>query len=210
MGTVRARNSEEIENRKQEILAAAEELFIKMEYQDITLAIISQKTSISRPSMYNYYRSKEEVFLDLSKREYLRFGEAMKKTFSRKVSREQFCQKLTDTLWQHQTFLKVFSLHSSIIEDKCGREMMYDFKKSVQPFFTAFSEVLEKQFPGSDITERDLFKAHFFMYAYSLYPVSHIPPDQIAAMNELKPFGDLPSPKELFTDALLLLTSVLK
>lgn len=209
MGELRARNSEEINNRKKEILDVTEDLFMNMEYQDITLAVIAEKTSISRPSMYNYYKTKEEVFLDLSKREYLLFNESLKSAFSRKMSREQFCKKMTDTLWKHQPFLKILSLHSSVIEEKCGTEVMYDYKKSVQPLFETFSLILSKQFPDSSEQSRELFKVHFFMYAYSLYPAGHIPEDQAKVMQELKPFGDLPDMKHVFFDALMSFSSAL-
>lgn len=209
MGEIRARSSEEIDNRKKEILDVTEDLFMNMEYQDITLAIIAEKTSISRPSMYNYYKTKEEVFLDLSKREYLSFNESIKTAFSRKVSREKFCQKMADTIWKHQPFLKILSLHSSVIEEKCGKDLMYDYKKSVQPLFETFSNILAKQFPDSSEESRELFKVHFFMYTYSLYPAGHIPKEQAEVMRELKPFGDLPDMKQVFYDALMRFSSSL-
>lgn len=207
MGTLRARSDKEIDSRKAEILNVTEKLFLTTEYQDITLAIIAEKTSISRPSMYNYYKTKEEVFLDLSKREYLRFEETIRHSFTKKLSKKQFCKKMSDVLWEHQTFLKLLSLHTSIIEDKCGIELMHNFKKAVMPMYTTFSNILEKQFPQSTSEQRDLFKAHFFMYAYSVYPASHIPDAQIKIMNELKPFGNLPAPKQLLLNALELLSS---
>lgn len=41
-----------------------------MSFKDITLKEIGKETSFSRTSIYNYFQTKEEIFLALLKREY--------------------------------------------------------------------------------------------------------------------------------------------
>ena len=84
MGKVRARTEKEFAARKQEILTAAREQLMAMDYESITLATIAEKTSISRSSMYHYYDRKESVFVDLIIREYREWGEQMKPLLDRK------------------------------------------------------------------------------------------------------------------------------
>ena len=56
--------------RKEEIINACEKLYQTMSFKDITLKEIGKETSFSRTSIYNYFETKEEIFLALLKREY--------------------------------------------------------------------------------------------------------------------------------------------
>ena len=65
------KGSQELTNsRKDEIISACEKLYRTMNFKDITLGDISRETSFSRPSIYNYFQTKEEIFLALMQREY--------------------------------------------------------------------------------------------------------------------------------------------
>ena len=59
-----------IANRRSEIISACEKLYETMSFKDITFGEISKETSFSRPSIYNYFETKEEIFLAIMKREY--------------------------------------------------------------------------------------------------------------------------------------------
>ena len=58
-------------NRQQEIIRACEELYETMEYEDISIKEIAKSTSICRSNIYNYYQTKDEIFLDILERYYL-------------------------------------------------------------------------------------------------------------------------------------------
>ena len=55
--------------RKEEIISACAALYETMSFKDITLKDISQATSFTRTSIYNYFQTKEEIFLALLQRE---------------------------------------------------------------------------------------------------------------------------------------------
>ena len=57
-------------SRKEEIINACEKLYQTMSFKEITLKEISVETSFSRPSIYNYFQTKEEIFLAIMQREY--------------------------------------------------------------------------------------------------------------------------------------------
>ena len=56
--------------RKEEIIDACASLYETMSFRDITLRDISARTSFTRTSIYNYFQTKEEIFLGLLQREY--------------------------------------------------------------------------------------------------------------------------------------------
>ena len=58
------KGSEELTKaRKEEIIDACASLYETKSFRDITIRDIGEKTSFTRTSIYNYYHSKEEIFL---------------------------------------------------------------------------------------------------------------------------------------------------
>ena len=53
---------EEIARKREEIINACEKLYGTMSFREITLKDISSITSFSRPTIYNYFETKEEIF----------------------------------------------------------------------------------------------------------------------------------------------------
>ncbi len=65
------KGSPELTNaRKEEIINACEKLYKTMSFKEITIKEIGSATSFTRTSIYNYFQTKEEIFLALLKREY--------------------------------------------------------------------------------------------------------------------------------------------
>lgn len=56
--------------RKEEIIDACAKLYETMPFKNITLGEIGAQTTFTRTSIYNYFRTKEEIFLALLEREY--------------------------------------------------------------------------------------------------------------------------------------------
>ena len=62
-----------VETRPEEIVNACRKLYKTMSFHEVTISRISEETSISRPSIYNYFQTKEEIFLALLKDEFDRW-----------------------------------------------------------------------------------------------------------------------------------------
>ena len=59
-------------SRREEIVNACEKLYQTMSFKEITIKEIGAVTSFTRTSIYNYFQTKEEIFLALMQREYER------------------------------------------------------------------------------------------------------------------------------------------
>lgn len=60
------KGSEELTNaRKEEMINACASLYKTIGFRDITIRDIGAKTSFTRTSIYNYFQTKEEIFLAL-------------------------------------------------------------------------------------------------------------------------------------------------
>ena len=56
--------------RREEIIDACAALYKTMSLREITIKLIGARTSFTRTSIYNYFETKEEIFLALLQREY--------------------------------------------------------------------------------------------------------------------------------------------
>ena len=89
-----------VAQRRDEIVAACEQLYQTMSFKDITLKEISSVTSFSRPTIYNYFQTKEEIFLALFEREYDRWNEDLEKILSsdKVFSRAELAEQIAKSL----------------------------------------------------------------------------------------------------------------
>ena len=73
----RARQVHQKEERRQEIQAAALELFKTSSFQSITMADIAQKSQLGKGTIFIYFNTKEKLFLTLAEEGFLKFFETM-------------------------------------------------------------------------------------------------------------------------------------
>ena len=90
--------------RKEEIISACEKLYQTMSFKDITLKEIGNETSFSRPTIYNYFQTKEEIFLALFEREYVRWNEELADILQNNetLTEEQVTEKLALSIMEYR------------------------------------------------------------------------------------------------------------
>ena len=93
--------------RKEEIINACLELYKDFSFKDISIKDIADYTSFSRPSIYNYFETKEEIFLAIFQKEYECWKEDLDKiaVSKRTLSVKLFADKLAKTLNKRFFFL---------------------------------------------------------------------------------------------------------
>ena len=108
------KGSAELTNaRREEILAACRKLYETMSFKEITLKEIGQQTSFTRTSIYNYFETKEEIFLALFQREYELFARELDDLcLSREsLSLEELASELAHALERRPLMLKLLSMN---------------------------------------------------------------------------------------------------
>ena len=107
-----ARSEERTNARKGEIINACEMLYQTMNFKDITIKEIGNVTSFSRTSIYNYFETKEEIFLALLKREYDAWILDLHKIVEEHESMddEQIASAIAKSLDQRHQLLKILSI----------------------------------------------------------------------------------------------------
>lgn len=182
----RARTQKQVKTRQEEILRACLALYSQQGFDGVTIKEIATRTSFSRPSIYNYYETKEEILLDLLQREYSLWGEEVKKAFQETASmdRSSFCRTLTKAYLHHEKMLELITLNLTFIENKSRPERLCQFKKVLAQALHILGDGLDKFFPDALPEEKQLFLYTQCAHTYGLYPITHYSKKQEKAMDE--------------------------
>ena len=100
-------------SRREEIVNACEMLYRTMSFKDITIKDIGNVTSFTRTSVYNYFQTKEEIFLALMQREYECWAEEMNKLANENetMSADGFASAVARSLESHEQLLKLLAMN---------------------------------------------------------------------------------------------------
>ena len=172
--------------RKEEIIKACEKLYKKENFKDITLKHIGEKTSFSRTSIYNYFQTKEEIFLALFQREYEKWIDALNKMYeeNEKLSKEEFASKLAHTIEERPTLLKLLSMNMYDMEENSRMEVLIEFKKAYGDSMKMVRKCLDKFFKSMREEEKEEFIFLFFPLMYGIYPYAEVTTKQQVAMEK--------------------------
>ena len=177
---------EEIARKREEIVDACEHLYQTMSFKEITLKEISKITSFSRPTIYNYFETKEEIFLALFKREYDRWNENLTVIFeeNEQLTKVQLAEKIAESLAERQQLLKLLSMNNYDMEANSRQELLTSFKESYGNSLRRMSMLLTKFCPDMSVTDIQNFSYIFFPFMFGIYPYTTVTEKQKAAMEE--------------------------
>ena len=172
-------------SRREEIVNACEKLYKTMSFKEITLKEISVETSFSRPSIYNYFQTKEEIFLALMQREYELWAAELNALAdeNERMSVEKFASALAHSLEKHEQLLKLLAMNHYDMEEHSRPERLTEFKVAYASSLDAVRACLDKFFPQID---RERFIFVFFPFLFGVYPYSVATEKQLNAMKEAK------------------------
>jgi AcrR family transcriptional regulator len=172
--------------RKEEIVAACRKLYETMSFKEITLKDIGQETSFTRTSIYNYFETKEEIFLALFQREYELFVRDLDALCAREesLSRDELADALARALSNRQMMLKLLSMNLYDMEANSRMERLVEFKTAYGASVAALDRCLQKFVPGLDEKGRQTFLYSLLPFIYGLYPYTVVTEKQRSAMEE--------------------------
>lgn len=177
---------EEIARKREEIVDACEQLYQTTSFKEITLKEISKITSFSRPTIYNYFETKEEIFLALFKREYDRWNEDLQSINeeNERLTKAQLAEKIAQSLAERPQLLKLLSMNNFDMEANSRQEFLTSFKKSYGGSLRRMSRLLTKFCPDMSVSDIQNFIYIFFPFMFGIYPYTEVTEKQKTAMEE--------------------------
>ena len=175
-----------IEKRREEIINACERLYQSMSFRDITLKEIGNVTSFSRPTIYNYFQTKEEIFLALYEREYGRWNEDLIGILNghEDLSNEELADELAKSISKRKQLLKLLSMNNYDMEANSREELLVSFKRAYGQAMENIRACLKKFCPKMTEIEEQNFIYIFFPFMFGIYPYAEVTEKQKKAMKE--------------------------
>ena len=174
--------------RKEEIISTCEKLYQTMSFKDITLKDIGNETSFSRPTIYNYFQTKEEIFLALFEREYVRWNEELTDILQGNdtLTKDEVAQKLAASIANRTQLLKLLAMNNYDMEANSRPELLASFKVAYGQSMKNVSMILTKFCPDKTVQEIQDFIYVFFPFMFGIYPYTAVTDKQKDAMKKAK------------------------
>ena len=175
-----------IAQRREEIINACEQLYRTMSFREITLKEIGKITSFSRPTIYNYFETKEEIFLALFQREYDSWNEDLTAILegNEKLTKAELAEKIAASLAGREQLLKLLAMNNYDMEANSRPERLAAFKESYGRSLGLMRELLLKFCPDMGGTEIRNFIYIFFPFMFGIYPYTSVTEKQKTAMKD--------------------------
>ena len=175
-----------IAQRREEIVASCENLYQTLSFKDITLKEISKVTSFSRPTIYNYFQTKEEIFLALFEKEYDRWNASLEDILAsdEKYTGKQLADLIAKTLEKRAQLLKLLSMNNYDMEANSREELLVSFKRSYGKSLQIFRAILEKHCRGISPADIEQIMYVFFPFMFGIYPYAEVTAKQKEAMRD--------------------------
>ncbi|MBQ6774283.1 MAG: TetR/AcrR family transcriptional regulator [Synergistaceae bacterium] len=170
--------------RKDEIISACASLYETMSFKDITIKEIGGLTTFKRASIYNYFQTKEEIFLALLQREYELWADELNSITDKheRMTADEIAHELAHSLETRQRMLKLFSMNHFDMEANSRLENLTEFKAAYGKSINAVDRCLEKFCPDMSKKDRQDFIYAFFPFIYGIYPYTIVSEKQRQAM----------------------------
>ena len=175
-----------ITQRREEIINACEQLYRTMSFREITLKEIGNTTSFSRPTIYNYFQTKEEIFLALFQREYERWNENLTAILEENetLSKAELADRIAASLAGREQLLKLLSMNIYDMEANSRQELLTAFKRAYGRSMELVSALLRKYCPDMSAADIQNFIYTFYPFMFGIYPYTTVTEKQRVAMKE--------------------------
>ena len=180
------RTPELIAQRREEIINACEELYRTMSFKEITLKEIGKITSFSRPTIYNYFETKEEIFLALFQREYECWNDELTSILegNEQLTKAELSAKIAASLAGREQLLKLLSMNTYDMEANSRQDLLASFKQAYGRSMQLICILLKKFCPDMNVTDIQNFIYTFFPFMFGIYPYTAVTEKQRIAMRD--------------------------
>ena len=167
--------------RREEIIDACAALYETMSLREITVKLIGAHTSFTRTSIYNYFQTKEEIFLALLRREYEAWTADLD-ALPAQPDAAALADALARTLERRGTMLRLLSMNLYDIEANSRVENLAAFKTVYAASMQAVRRLLARSGPALSGPAAERFLYAFYPFLFGIYPYTTVTPKQQQAM----------------------------
>ncbi len=204
MSFQRARSKDQINDRIHEILSAAIEIYEVHGYEGVTFSAISEKTDFTRPTIYKYFSTKEEILLKILSKDIEVWTDELNSSFRlNKIYRT----KQIAEIWAHavSSYKRMNELHSilfTILERNSSKEAIIAFKKTLYDSAYVLHKLVGQLYPNASYEKIVNFLSIQYSLSVGYYPMCHLSMNQLEAMRTISKDYVIPDFEKGYRDAL--------
>jgi AcrR family transcriptional regulator len=150
MGQVRARQIHEKEARRQEILGAAARLWDRLDFPELSMALIAQEAALAKGTLYLYFRTKEELFLAMTEEELLSWYEEIDEALARgrkEMESADLARLLARSLAARPRLPRLLAILHTVLERNIEHLTALRFKQFQATRILRSGRLLERRLP---------------------------------------------------------------
>ena len=143
----RARHIHQKVERRKNILATALGLLEELPFQDITMTQVAERTGLVKGTLYLYFATKEELFLELLRDQFHGWFwdlEAGLESLPRRGRLEAAARLLADTTAARHTFRRLLGILHGVLEQNLPEESALAFRRELLARSLAMGALLER------------------------------------------------------------------
>ena len=145
----RARSEAAKNARRNEIIKATEALFERLSFEEIHFGLIAEEARFTRSNLYKYFHSKEEIFLEILKRDIETFTEDLEAWGEGREACPEaaFVDAFAGLRWKYRRIREVFSKLDTLLGAHCAPERAAEFTAFIGETNGRKAELLCRLFP---------------------------------------------------------------
>jgi len=180
-------SSELVSARREEIIKVCEDLYRYTGMKDISLKRIGDETSLTRTAIYNYFKTKEDIFIVMLQREFemwtaqLEAAELDRDSFTA----EEMAGVFAGTLEKRSLLLRLLNVEWTDLISNSSPECLDELRLTYADTVKATDTLLSKLEPPMTESERVSFTTAFFPFIYGIYPCAFVDEDHREALEQV-------------------------
>lgn len=144
----RATSDEQKQQRRETILETARKLYADRRYEDVDVATIASESEIAKGTVYLYFGTKEEIFLELARRAYHEWAEGMLQGLKDPAIRHSIPKVVNlfgRTLRERSELLRLIPILHTKLEGNSSPDAILELRQEMKDNFGALGSLLEEQ-----------------------------------------------------------------
>ncbi len=170
----RARSKEQFEQREADIINSAMALYEQFGFEEVTFSKISETTKFTRPTIYSYFKTKEEIMLRLTAIYLEKFILCFENKFSdsHKKDTEFVATAFTQSFIEVGEFIHLYTVLYSLIEKNVSVEALAQFKREVMGLQAVLANILKSIYTKANDDQIYNFLIFCLSFASGICPMS--------------------------------------
>lgn len=145
----RAITREQKQERRQKILDAARELFSESDFASVKILDIAKRTGLGKGSVFLYFESKEDLFLELTMQEfdawYQKIQFLLLEHSGKGIGGRELLELLDRTFLSRNLLIRLLVTAMTVLEQNAGYEQAVRYKRTLHDDICQLGETLDEK-----------------------------------------------------------------